>query len=235
MLEGELVIFDLDGTLIDSRRDLADATNAVVLAYGGDRLRQEDVTAMVGEGAAVLVQRALAAAGLVVDLAEALDRFLAEYDERLTIHTRPYDGVPDALAALRTSGHPLAVLTNKPQRPTKEILDRLGLAQAFSRVVGGDTAAGRKPDPAGLLEIVEHAGAAPEETVLVGDSPVDLETARRAGVRICLARYGFGYRLAPGAFRGDELFIDTPAELPWRLRGDSVPARSRPPHGGEPL
>ena len=214
-----LVVFDLDGTLIDSRRDLADATNAVVLAYGGERLGQEEVTAMVGEGAAVLVRRALAAAGLDIPLEEALKRFLEEYDTRLTSHTRPYGGVDELLAALRARGLALAVLTNKPQRPTTEILDRLGLAEAFSRVVGGDTAVGRKPDPAGLLQIVAGAAVTPGETLLVGDSPVDLETARRAGTGICLARYGFGYRFTADAFGGNELFIDAPSELPSRLGG----------------
>lgn len=216
-----LVVFDLDGTLIDSRRDLADATNAVVLAYGGKRLGQEEVTAMVGEGAAVLVRRALAAAGLDIPPGEALERFLEEYDTRLTTYTRPYAGVHELLAALRARGLALAVLTNKPQRPTTEILDRLGLAHAFSCVVGGDTAAGRKPDPAGLLQIVAGASVSPGETVLVGDSPVDLETARRAGTLVCLARYGFGYRFTAGVFDGSELFIDAPSELPSRLGSGS--------------
>lgn len=212
-----LIVFDLDGTLVDSARDLADATNALVAEYGGAPLAVEGVTAMVGEGAAVLVRRALEAAGLDAAIPGALTRFLELYAERLTTHTRPYDGIPEALHALRHRERTLAVLTNKPQRPTVEILDRLGLAPAFSWVVGGDTAAGRKPDPTGLLEIVARAGASPASTVLVGDSPVDLATARRAGTRICLARYGFGYRFEDGALRSDELVVDAPAELLERL------------------
>lgn len=212
-----LIVFDLDGTLIDSSRDLADATNALVGEYGGRTLDRAEVTAMVGEGAAVLVRRALTASGLDPETPGALPRFLVHYGERLTRHTHPYDGMLDALSALRRAGRTLAVLTNKPQQATSTILERLGLAPSFSDVVGGDTATGRKPDPAGLLGIVSRAGTTPASTVLVGDSPVDLETARRAGTRICLARYGFGFRFAPGAFRGDELFVDAPAELPGLL------------------
>ena len=107
-----------------------------------------------------------------------------------------------------------AVLTNKPERPTLQILQGLGMDGLFSDVIGGDSVHGRKPDPAGLLDLVARAGVTPAETLLVGDSPVDLETARRAGTHICLARYGFGYRFDGNGFRGDEHFIDAPAELP---------------------
>jgi phosphoglycolate phosphatase len=208
-----LVVFDLDGTLIDSQRDLADATNALIEELGAAPLPDAAIAAMVGEGAAVLVRRALTAAGLDPDRPGALRRFLQHYDARLTVHTRPYPGIPEALADLHAAGRTLAVLTNKPGDATAKILERLELAPAFFSVVGGDSPAGRKPEPAGLLQIVERAGATTAATVLVGDSRVDLETARRAGTRICLARYGFGYRFDPGAFRGDELFVDAPAEL----------------------
>lgn len=213
----DLVVFDLDGTLVDSSRDLADAVNALLAEEGGAPLDLTQVTAMVGEGAAVLVRRALAAAGFHPERPGALERFLAHYDERLTAHTRPYPGIPEALAALRTQPLTLAVLTNKPQRQTVEILERLGLAAAFADIIGGDTAAGRKPDPTGLLKLVTRSGTSPAATILVGDSPIDLATARRAGTRICLARYGFGYRFEPDGFRGDELFIDTPPELVSKL------------------
>ena len=214
----DLLVFDLDGTLIDSSRDLADAVNALIDEYGGVPLSVDAVTAMVGEGAAVLVRRALAAAGLDPAAPGALDRFLAHYDTRLTAFTRPYAGIPEALAALADRRRTLGVLTNKPARATARILEALDLAPFFSDVVGGDTVVGRKPDPAGLLAMIARAGAAPSTTILVGDSPVDLETARRAGARICLARYGFGYRFDGHRFRGDELFADSPADLP-RLPG----------------
>jgi phosphoglycolate phosphatase len=155
----------------------------------------------------------LTAAGLDPGAPGALDRFVAHYEIRLTAHTRPYPGIPDALAALHASGRTLAVLTNKPQRATSRILEILELAPMLSHIVGGDTPAGRKPDPTGLLDLIEVSGATVASTVLVGDSPIDLETARRAGTRICLARYGFGYRFPEGVLRGDELFVDSPAEL----------------------
>jgi phosphoglycolate phosphatase len=221
-LASNLIVFDLDGTLIDSRRDLADATNALIVELGGTALSDDEVAAMVGEGAAVLVRRALAAAGLDRLPRGALERFLALYDERLTVHTRPYAGIPEALDVLHQEGVNLAVLTNKPERPTRQILDRLDLARSFQHVVGGDTNAGRKPDPAGLSAIIERAGASAGSTILVGDSPIDLQTARAAGTRVCLARYGFGYRFQPDAFRGDELFVDAPSELPQVLRGSST-------------
>jgi phosphoglycolate phosphatase len=214
----QLVVFDLDGTLIDSRRDLADATNALVAELGGEPLSVEAVTAMVGEGAAMLVRRALTAAGLDPQAPGALDRFLAHYDERLTVHTRPYDGLVEALSALRSEGRALAVLTNKPGRPSREILERLELATFFSQVIGGDTAAGRKPDPSGLLTIVQRAEVAPSATVMVGDSPIDAETARRAGAVLCIARYGFGApagSLVPGP---GEMAIDHPSELVMAIR-----------------
>jgi phosphoglycolate phosphatase len=226
-----LIVFDLDGTLIDSSRDLADATNALIEEYGGRSFEITDVMAMVGEGAAVLVRRALTASGLDPESPGALERFLTLYGDRLTHHTRPYDGILDVLTALRSAGRTLAVLTNKPQRATTTIMERLGLAPAFSDVVGGDTVAGRKPDPAALLQIVSRAASTPASTVLVGDSPVDLETARRAGTRICLARYGFGYRFGESAFRGDELFIDAPLELLSVLGVEVTEGTERAQHG----
>jgi phosphoglycolate phosphatase len=214
----QLVVFDLDGTLIDSSQDLADAVNALLREFEAPPLGLEAITAMVGEGAAVLVRRALTAAGLPPETPGALQRFLGHYSERLTIHTRPYPGITEALDSLRAEHRTLAVLTNKPQQATATILDRLGLARSFSHVVGGDTSAGRKPDPAGLSQIIEQAGTNTSSTVMVGDSPIDFETARRAGSGICLARYGFGYRFEATAFRGDERFVDAAAQLPAAIR-----------------
>jgi phosphoglycolate phosphatase len=228
-----LVVFDLDGTLIDSRRDLAEATNALLEELGAVPLTIDEIGAMVGDGAAMLVRRALAAArrGPSTHVPErslgpgpgsraALARFLELYDERLLVNTRPYEGIPEALAALKKSCR-LAVLTNKPARPTAKILEALGLDAYFDAVIGGDTAHGRKPDPAGLLQLIGDAGATAETTVLVGDSPIDRETARRAGTRICLARYGFGYTFRDGELGPDELFVDRPHEIPAVLNGRS--------------
>jgi phosphoglycolate phosphatase len=207
-----LVVFDLDGTLVDSKRDLADAANALIVERGGAPLAEDAIAAMVGEGAGLLVRRALTAARLDPAPSGALERFLALYDERLLNHTVLYDGMRDALAALAPR-LPLAVLTNKPAPATERILEGLAIRGFFRDVIGGDTPLGRKPDAAGLRELIARAGVTPDATLMVGDSRIDLETARSAGTRICLARYGFGYRFEPGDFRGDELFIDTPGSL----------------------
>lgn len=207
-----LIVFDLDGTLVDSSLDLANAVNALLRDLGGAPVPVAEVTAMVGEGAAVLVRRALAAAGLDPETPGALDVFLAHYDSHLLDNTTPYPGVAQALDAL--SRHTvLAVLTNKPARATELMLRGLDLRSYFQEIVGGDTSWGRKPAPAGLRHLCEAASVAPAETLLVGDSAVDLATARNAGTRVCLARYGFGYRFSGHEFSGDETFIDSPAEL----------------------
>ena len=206
------MVFDLDGTLIDSRRDLADAANALIVERGGKPLPMDAITAMVGEGAPLLVQRALTAAGLEPDVTAALPRFLELYDERLLVHTRLYDGTREALEALAPRAA-LAILTNKPQHPTERILAGLGIAPFFRWVVGGDTAHGRKPDPAGLDYLMSAAGTGPLDTVMVGDSAIDLRTARAAGTRICLLRYGFGFQTAASELTGDERIIDSAAEI----------------------
>jgi phosphoglycolate phosphatase len=206
-----LVIFDLDGTLIDSRRDLAESTNEMLASYGAPPLPIEAVTAMVGEGAAVLVERALAASGLDPRTPGALDRFRAIYDRRLVVHTRPYPGIVDVVrqAAVRSA---LAVLTNKPETPARRLLDAFDLTSSFRWVIGGDGAFARKPDPAGARFLLTAAGARPEATLLVGDSAVDLETARRAGVRPCLAAYGFG-GIDPAAADGGVVVAGSPAAV----------------------
>lgn len=195
---------------MDSRRDLANAANALIAELGGTPLPEDDIAGMVGEGAAVLVRRALEAAGLDPDAQGALPRFLQLYDERLLEHTRPYDGVVEALHALRHRA-PLAVLTNKPQGATDKLLAALQLAANFRDVIGGDTPFGRKPGPRGLLELARRAGVSASSTVLVGDSPIDLETARAAECGVVLVRYGFGFRDV--ALRDHERVVERPEEL----------------------
>jgi phosphoglycolate phosphatase len=219
-----LLAFDLDGTLVDSSQDLADSVNAMLGELGAPPLPETEVTRMVGEGAAVLVGRALVRAGVKVDARTALDCFLKHYDERLLATTKPYPGMVETLQALRDQ-YSLAVLTNKPALPTMRLLEGLGLIEFFRDVIGGDTAYGRKPDPAGLLALVDRASATPQAALLIGDSPVDLATARAAGTRICLARYGFGYRFEQYGFRGDELFIDNAQALLAVLEPGSSGAR----------
>lgn len=181
------IAFDLDGTLVDSIGDLAASASELVTSLGGRALAPQEVGLMVGDGAGVLVQRALVAAGLDPDTPAALQQFLEIYDRRLLDRTAPYDGVPDMLLLARRRAR-LSVVTNKPLAPSQRILDALGLNGYFDVVLGGDSAYGRKPNPAGL----RAAAAGAEHVMLVGDSPVDCETAEAAGIAFVWARYGFG-------------------------------------------
>jgi phosphoglycolate phosphatase len=187
-----LVVFDLDGTLIDSRRDLAESANQLIQELGGRTLSEDAIGQMVGEGAALLVRRALQAAG-IGKVEAALPRFLEIYDTRLLNHTTVYPGVREAIVAAREAAR-VTVLTNKPERPTNRILEALGLRELFDEVVGGDGAYPRKPDPKGLWAMMASAEATPRQTLLVGDSAIDHETARRASARCCIVSYGFGYQ-----------------------------------------
>jgi phosphoglycolate phosphatase len=209
----KLVVFDLDGTLVDTRHDLAQSTNALIGELGGTTLDEALIGSMVGHGVAVWLERALALAGITPFPPGALDRFIAIYDVGLLNHTRAYAGIPEALEQARGRA-PLAVLTNKLRGATLKILEGLDLAKFFSEVGGVDGPYPPKPAPDSLLALMQRAGATPAETLLVGDSPVDWHTARNAGARICVARYGFGYVQAPpGAHADGELFIETPSEL----------------------
>ena len=193
MSRARLVVFDLDGTLVDSRRDLAESANELLASCGCRTLQEVAIGRMVGDGAAVLVARAFAAAGCTPP-ADALPRFLASYDARLLRFTRAYDGVPELLTRLAERAT-LAVLTNKPLGPTRQILEGLQLARYFdpAHVRGGDGPAPRKPDPTGLRQLLADVGVQPSEAVLVGDSLIDLKTARAADVPMCLVKYGFGF------------------------------------------
>jgi phosphoglycolate phosphatase len=214
----KLVVFDLDGTLVDSRQDLAQATNRLILEYGGQPLDQDAVVHMVGEGAGRLVGRAFAAAGLPVPEG-ALERFLELYGERLLVHTRVYPGVAGALAVLSRMAS-LAVLTNKPRVLSVRVLQGLGLAQFFGQVLGGDGPHARKPDPEGVVQLMEYFEVGAAETLLVGDSAIDLRTARAAGVAVALVRYGFGFcDILPEELHGDELLAGQPSDLPGLLQG----------------
>jgi phosphoglycolate phosphatase len=207
-----LIVFDLDGTLIDSRRDLAESTNEMLASYGAAALPLDDVLGMVGEGARVLVQRAMGAAGVGAAVTEALGRFREIYDRRLLVHTRPYDGVPEMLeVAARIA--PLALLTNKPDAPTRRLLEAFGMSAMFRWVIGGDGPVPRKPDPAGLWAIMAEARVPASGTWLVGDSMIDVLTARHAGVRLCVVRYGFGQLRGELELDGSEAVASTPADI----------------------
>jgi phosphoglycolate phosphatase len=208
-----LVAFDLDGTLVDSSIDLADAGNALLASYDQLPLPTGAVVAMVGDGARELVRRLLTARGIDESLDVALSRFLAFYDERLLATTLPYDGIVALLDDLARRTR-LAVLTNKPAAFSERLLTGLGLRSYFSDVVGGDSAFSRKPSPDGLIALIEKAGVSPERALMVGDSVADLRTARLAGARACLVRYGFGFVQVPDVERDQAAFVvDHPHEI----------------------
>ena len=202
-----LIVFDLDGTLIDSRLDLAESTNEMLESYGGRALPLDAVAGMVGEGARLLVVRALTAAGLEPDVDDALARFRAIYDRRLLLHTRPYPGVPEMMRDL--AGHArLGVLTNKPEAPARRLLDAFELTRHVAGVIGGDSGFARKPDPAGLQHLIDAGQGDASATIFVGDSMIDVETARAAGVRMSVVLYGFG------GLRGDLVLTPSEATAP---------------------
>lgn len=185
----EHIVFDLDGTLVDSRRDLTTAVNHVLRSFGLPELPLETVCQYVGEGARVLVQRALGPAHQA-RLDEGLHVFLAYYGVHLLDHTRPYDGIPEALAALTERGVVLSVLTNKPVAMSRAILDGLGLLSRFAAVAGGDSLPARKPDPSGVDYLLETTHTSRDRTLLVGDSLVDMKTASAARVTFCGVAWG---------------------------------------------
>jgi phosphoglycolate phosphatase len=209
-----LYVFDLDGTLVDSLRDLSDTVNELLVSCGGAPLDTDAVGRMVGEGAGTLVTRAFAAAA-VDKPPDALPRFLAIYDTKLLNHTRVYDGMVDVLSTLSTRAS-LAVLTNKPLEATTRILEGLQLSRFFdaNAILGGDGPSPRKPDPAGFNQLRTRVDVSASAAMLVGDSLVDWQTAQNAGSDICLARYGFGFRQFPHAvLNGHEHLIDRPEDL----------------------
>jgi len=211
-----LVVFDLDGTLVDSSRDLASATNAALarVAPGTPAIPVETVIGFVGEGARLLVERSLRHAGLALEPDDVLPAFFECYSERLLETTRLYPGMAEALGALaaaRPRAPILAVLTNKPGPFSRTILEGLGVATRFARIWGAGDVAQRKPDPAGLLQLVAELGSSPEEAWLVGDSAVDVRTGRAAGVRVA----GVAWGLDPAGMRaaGPDRQLASPAEL----------------------
>ena len=206
-----LVVFDLDGTLVDSSRDIAASVNAALgrVAPGTAELSLEAVLSFVGEGAGILVERSLRHAGVGLSTEEVLPVYIDCYRERLLDTTRLYPGVAEALDAL--AGTTLAVLTNKPGDMSRTILEGLGVASRFARVRGAGDVPSRKPDPAGLLGLMSELGASASETWMVGDSATDVGVARAAGTRVAGVTWGFH----PAALRaaGPDRVLDLPSEL----------------------
>jgi len=210
----KLLIFDLDGTLIDSRLDLVHSVNAMLRHFKRAELPEEVVASYVGDGAPMLVRRALGDPSDESLLKEALEYFLAYYREHKLDHTLPYEGVKEMLAGIRNwngTRRPMAVLSNKPVHPSRAIVEALGLAEFFLQVYGGNSFATKKPDPEGAQNVLREAHALPEETLMIGDSAIDVLTGRNAGLWTCGVTYGFdplSLSLAP-----PDVTVDSPQEL----------------------
>ena len=220
----KLLIFDLDGTLIDSRLDLVHSVNAALRHLGRPELPDDLIASYVGDGAPTLIRRTLGPeANDEALVRKGLEFFLSYYREHKLDHTRVYDGVREALLAVRHSRdgvqRKMAVLSNKPVVPSRAIVESLGLGDFFVKVYGGNSFATKKPDPEGAQTILRETGAAAEETLLVGDSGVDIATGRNAGLWTCGVTYGF----APHTLEQDppDVVIDTATELA-ELFGDPV-------------
>jgi phosphoglycolate phosphatase len=209
------LIFDLDGTLIDSKLDLALSVNATLEHMGRAELPHEAIYALVGSGAATLVQRALGQGATEEESRRGLEYFLAYYRQHMLDNTTAYPGVCEGLEMLK--GRPMAVLTNKPVKFSQRILEGLELAAYFRVVYGGNSFQTKKPDPEGAQIVLRDLQAAPREAMLVGDSEVDVRTARNAGMWCCGVSYGLG----PGGFREHppDLLLDSLTELPAHLDG----------------
>jgi len=184
------LIFDLDGTLIDSQRDLIRSVSATLREMGREELHEDTVSGYIGHGAPQLVGRALGSGATEDECQRALKFFLAYYEDHKLDSTCAYPGVPEALEHL--AAFPMAILTNKPVRVSMRILKELGLAKYFRAVYGGNSFETKKPDPFGARTILREFGAAPAEAILVGDSEVDVQTARNAGTLAASVNYGFG-------------------------------------------
>jgi phosphoglycolate phosphatase len=206
----DLVIFDLDGTLIDSKQDLADSVNATRAAVMGlAPLSLEQVGLYVGNGAPMLVRRALPDAD-EAQLEQGLKYFLDYYREHMLDSTRLYAGVREGLDEMHRASVPLAILTNKPVRFSIRLMDGLGLGAHFVKIYGGNSFPEKKPHPRGIDTLVAEAGAARERTIMVGDSSVDVLTARNANVQACGVAWGFQpetFADAPPDFVVDDLRV----------------------------
>jgi phosphoglycolate phosphatase len=226
-----LLIFDLDGTLIDSRLDLIHSINAMLHHFGRPELAGDVIATYVGDGAPTLVRRALGDSGRdpVGESADepffksALEYFLGYYRLHKLDHTTVYEGIPEVLAGLASGScgadtpvrhcveRQMAVLSNKPVNPSRDIVQALGLGDYFVRIYGGNSFATKKPDPLGAETILHETGVAPEEALMIGDSSIDVLTGRNAGLWTCGVTYGF----APHTLADVEpdVLIESPAEL----------------------
>lgn len=188
------LIFDLDGTLIDSVPDLCRLVNRQLRKIGAARVAEEDVIRMVGEGAEMLLKRAFEKVGKHFperEMTPFYEEFLAEYAVMDPVYTRLYPGVTETLSALKEEGYKIGLCTNKPVAPTHIVLDKLGIEDFFEIIIGFDSTGKRKPDPTPLLEAITRLGSTPEESLMIGDSPADAKTAENAQVDMLIVTYGY--------------------------------------------
>jgi phosphoglycolate phosphatase len=214
-----LLVFDLDGTLIDSRRDLANSVNAMLRHLQRPELPEDVIGSYVGDGAPMLVRRALGDPDDDGLFRTGLEYFLDYYHEHQLDHTHLYEGIPAALASIRdgrdggsAAPHTLAVLTNKPVVPARTIVEALGIQHFFAQVYGGNSFPTKKPDPLGIRTLMREFHAHPHQTLVIGDSDIDMLTGRNVGAWTCGVRYGFDpsrlEKVPP------DIFVDSADELP---------------------
>lgn len=209
----KLVIFDLDGTLIDSRLDLIHSVNAMLRHFSRPELPGEVVASYVGDGAPMLVRRALGDPDNEKFVRQALEYFLAYYREHKLDHTIVYAGIPEALKQIRANEveRKMAVISNKPVNPSRAIVEALGLSPFFVSVYGGNSFETKKPDPLGVNTLLKETGIAPEKAMIVGDSSIDVLTGRNAGIATCGVTYGFAPHTLCEA--PPDVVVETPGEL----------------------
>ncbi|MBC2773211.1 phosphoglycolate phosphatase [Rhizobium sp. AQ_MP] len=188
------IVFDLDGTLIDTAPDLVESLNHTIAARDLAPVSYEDLTHLVGQGARVMIQRAFALRGAPLaedEVPALLDRFIDHYEAGMPGKSRPYPGLIEALDRLKDASFTLAVCTNKMERLAVPLLNRLELASYFATIAGGDTFAFRKPDPAHILATVERAGGSPDKVLMVGDSINDILAARNGSIPSIAVPFGY--------------------------------------------
>ncbi len=226
-LFGASLIFDLDGTLVDTAPDLVDTLNRLLAQERAPPLALAEARPMIGRGARVLIARAWAAAGLTLDQPRAdrlFEAFIADYRSHIADRSAPFEGVREALAELAASGARLGVCTNKPTGLSLDLLDKLDLLPWFRAVIGPEFAPAPKPDPRHLLVAIERTGGRPQRAVMIGDSAADASAARAAGTPLVLV--SFGYSETPAAQLEPDSLIDHFGDVPAACVALLEPCRS---------
>jgi len=213
--EAKAIVFDLDGTLIDTAPDLRAILNQVLVGMARRELTLEEVRRMIGDGTPAMMERALAATGGITDLDRAHRKLMQIYEAAPVNLSRLYPEVETTLRLLRDSGASLGICTNKPQAATLSVLEAFNIAHYFEAVAGGDIVPFRKPDPRHLLGVIQSLKATISEAVMIGDSENDYAAARSAGVPVILMRYGY-LRVPPERLTPD-IWLDDFAAIPWAL------------------